>query len=168
MSRSAAAAFAAGACDTGDFPCGCVDAMRRFGLLLPMAVFAVAAVPGHAVEATQRHFSISPQALPGALIAFGRQAGVQVLTAGGAVARLRTSGVQGDYAPTMALAQLLQGTGLVASFVDADTVVVKPAPTPARAAVRIHNNHCGSGADEQRFRSCAFLAGSEHSTGRDL
>lgn len=109
--------------------------MRRFGLLLPMAVFAVAAVPGHAAEATQRHFSISPQALPGALIAFGRQAGVQVLTAGGVVARLHTSGVQGDYAPTMALAQLLQGTGLVASFVDADTVVVKPAPTPARAAV---------------------------------
>jgi iron complex outermembrane receptor protein len=107
--------------------------MRRFGLLLPMAVFAVAAVPGHAAEATQRHFSISPQALPGALIAFGQQAGVQVLTAGGAVASLRTSGVQGDCTPEAALTKLLQGTGLVASFVDADTVVVKPAPASPRA-----------------------------------
>lgn len=104
--------------------------MRRFGSLLPMAVFAVAALPGHAAEATPPRFSISPQALPGALITFGQQAGVQVLTAGVVVASLRTSGVQGDYVPAVALAKLLQGTGLVASFVDANTVVVKPAPAP--------------------------------------
>ena len=81
----------------------------------------------HAATAVTLHFAIPPQTLSTALIAFGRQANVQVLTAGGEVDSLRSRGVTGDCTVAVALDRLLQGTGLVYSFVDTGTVVVKPA-----------------------------------------
>jgi len=104
--------------------------MSRYGLLpavgclLPMVAFGAVVAPSH-VAATL-HFAIPPQTLPTALIAFGRQANVQVLTAGGKVDAVRSRGVSGDCTAAAALERLLQGTGLTYSFVDAGTVVVKP------------------------------------------
>ena len=106
--------------------------MSRFGLLPAsgclLAAFGAAAVPVHAAAAATLHFAIPPQALSTALIAFGQQANVQVLTAGGEVDAVRSRGVAGDRTAADALERLLQGTGLTYSFVDAGTVVVKPLP----------------------------------------
>lgn len=112
--------------------------MSRFGLLaiigsvLPMVAFVAVATPRHAGAAASLRFAIPPQALSTALIAFGRQANVQVLMAGGEVDTVRSPGVSGDLAAAAALQRLLQGTGLTCSFVDAGTVVVKPLPAGTR------------------------------------
>jgi iron complex outermembrane receptor protein len=114
--------------------------MSRFALLpaigglLPMVAFGAAAVPGHAASAATLRFAIPPQALSTALIAFGRQANVQVLTAGGRVDAVRSRGVSGDCTAAVALDRLLAGTGLDYRFVDAGTVVVKPLPSGASGA----------------------------------
>lgn len=89
-----------------------------------------AAVPSTAC----RHFDVPAQPLATALIAFGRQANLQVLTDGAAVARVRSPGVRGCLGSEVALADLLQGTGLGFSFSGADTVAVTP--LAARAASR--------------------------------
>ncbi|MBD8879680.1 TonB-dependent receptor [Rhodanobacter sp. 7MK24] len=108
--------------------------MSRSGLLPTMAALAAVAVPCQAVAADTLHFAIPPQALSTALIAFGRQANMQVLTAGGSVDALHSRGVNADCTAAAALDRLLQGTGLAYSFVDAGTVVVKPLPAGATAA----------------------------------
>jgi iron complex outermembrane receptor protein len=109
--------------------------MRRFGLLPMMAALVAVAVPCRTVAAAATlHFAIPPQALATALIAFGRQANVQVLTAGGKVDAVHSRGVNADCAVGPALDQLLQGTGLTYSFVDAGTVVVKPLPAASKTA----------------------------------
>ncbi|RDD82983.1 TonB-dependent siderophore receptor [Dyella tabacisoli] len=78
------------------------------------------------------HFAIPPQALSTALIAFGKQANVQVLTAGGTIEAFHSGGVNGSLSADAALVSLLQGSGLSYEFVDAGTVVVRPlAPIPA-------------------------------------
>lgn len=106
--------------------------MSRLGLLPTMAAFiaVVAPLQAAAVAATL-HFAIPPQALSTALIAFGRQANVQVLTAGGSVAAMRSHGFAGAGTAAMALDRLLQGTGLAYRFVDAGTVVVTPGAVAA-------------------------------------
>ncbi|MBD8898265.1 TonB-dependent receptor [Rhodanobacter sp. DHG33] len=109
--------------------------MSRFGLLPLVAALAAAAVPCRAADAAATlHFAIPPQTLSTALIAFGRQADVQVLTAGGKVDAVNSHGVSADCTVATALGQILQGTGLTYSFVDAGTVVVKPALAASKAA----------------------------------
>jgi len=102
-------------------------------LSVPASAFADAAAavrPGLTIPNIT--FAIPPQPLSTALIAFGKQANVQVLTAGGTIAIFRSNGVSGTLTSDTALARLLHGTGLAYSFVDAGTVVVKPsAPEPA-------------------------------------
>lgn len=101
------------------FVCGCLSA--------PFAAFAAAATSATTAWATPRvDFAIPPQPLSTALIAFGKQANLQVLTAGGAIASFRSDGVSGTFTPDAALVRLLQGTGLSYAFIDAGTVVVKP------------------------------------------
>ena len=112
--------------------------MRRL-CLLPMLVALAVAVPpcragGTAVEV---HFAIPPQSLSTALIAFSRQANVQVLTAGGRVDVVRSPGITADCAAAAALGRLLQGTGLTYRFVDAHTVVVKPVPDTSKTDVTL-------------------------------
>ena len=107
------------------------------GLLLPSVAFGAAAAPDHAAAVPKLHFAIPPQALATALIAFGQQANVQVLTAGGMVDAVRSRGVDGECTVAAALDRLLQGTDLGYSFVDAGTVVVKPLAADTQSAVPI-------------------------------
>ncbi|QRN53094.1 TonB-dependent receptor domain-containing protein [Dyella caseinilytica] len=79
-------------------------------------------------------FAIPAQPLSTALIAFGKQANVQVLTAGQTVDALRSHTVTGTLATEAALRQLLEGTGMTYTFVDARTVVVKPVAATASAS----------------------------------
>ncbi|RDS83390.1 TonB-dependent siderophore receptor [Dyella psychrodurans] len=96
-------------------------------LTLLCAVTSAKAAPSYAAEqpATLR-FSIPAQSLSTALIAFGKQANVQVLTAGRTIDALRSTDVSGALTAEAALTRLLQGTGAVYTFVDARTVVIKP------------------------------------------
>ncbi|MFC4526029.1 TonB-dependent siderophore receptor [Dyella halodurans] len=107
-------------------------------LLAPGAAMAVA----HSAPADTRvEFAIPAQSLAAALIAFGKQANVQVLTAGGAVAGFRSPGVSGSYSVEAALSRLLQGSDLNYEFTDAGTVVVRPrdvaSPTQAADASQV-------------------------------
>ncbi|WP_233171791.1 TonB-dependent receptor [Dyella sp. ASV21] len=80
-------------------------------------------------QAPRIDFTISAQPLATALIAFGKQANVQVLTSGSAVASYRSTGLNGSYSAEAAIARLLQGTGLLYEFTDSHTVVIKPHPS---------------------------------------
>lgn len=91
------------------------------------------AVPGNCVaraaqelppQGTRIDFAIPAQPLATALIAFGKQANVQVLTSGCTIARFRSQGATGNLSMESALAKLLEGTGLVYAFTDKGTVVV--------------------------------------------
>ncbi|QAU24928.1 TonB-dependent receptor [Dyella sp. M7H15-1] len=108
--------------------------MSRFAWLLAYGyltlVFAVCGatpVPVHAAEQpVGTRFAIPAQPLSAALIAFGKQANVQVLTAGQTVDALRSHEVTDLLGVEAALGKLLEGTGMTFTFVDARTVVVKP------------------------------------------
>ena len=116
--------------------------MSRFAWLPALGcltlVFAVCgATPAPVCAAEQpvgMHFAIPAQPLPTALIAFGKQANVQVLTAGQTVDALRSHAITGNLDAEAALRQLLQGTGMSFAFVDARTVIVKPQVAAASAA----------------------------------
>ncbi len=99
------------------------------GIAPPQAGWAYAHAPA-AID-----FDIPAQPLATALIAFGKQANVQVLTSGGAIARFRSNGVQGSYPVAEALRLLLQGTNLDYRFTGEGTVAVTPREAaPAGAA----------------------------------
>ena len=70
-------------------------------------------------------FAIAPQPLASALMAFGRQAGLQVVVDAPAVAGLSSAGVSGSMTAERALQQLLQGSGLVYRFTGAGAVAVE-------------------------------------------
>jgi iron complex outermembrane recepter protein len=91
------------------------------------ATASIGAMPSHAAAqpATLR-FSIPAQPLAGALIAYGKQANVQVLTASRTIDALRSTDVNGTLTADAALTRLLQGTGAVYTFVDTRTVVITP------------------------------------------
>jgi iron complex outermembrane receptor protein len=75
-------------------------------------------------EVSRTVFSIPAQPLATALIAFGKQANVQVLTAGCTIARFRSLGAMGEFTAPQALSKLLEGTGLIYEFTEQGTVVV--------------------------------------------
>jgi iron complex outermembrane receptor protein len=78
-------------------------------------------------------FAIAPQPLATALLAWGRQANVQVLTASGSIASWRSVGAHGMLTPDAALDRLLQGTDLERESYDARTVVVRQRQQPGNA-----------------------------------
>ncbi|MET0548593.1 MAG: STN domain-containing protein, partial [Xanthomonas sp.] len=84
-----------------------------------------------ASDTRQIAFSIPAQALSTALIAYGKQANVQVLTASPTLGGLRSDGLQGAFTADAALQRLLQSSGLAYRVLDANTVAVTPAaPAP--------------------------------------
>lgn len=78
-------------------------------------------------------FAIAPQPMATALLAWGKQAKVQVLTASGAIANWRSSGASGLLTPDAALDELLEGTDLERESYDAHTVVVRQKQEPGNA-----------------------------------
>ncbi|MGN6091844.1 MAG: TonB-dependent siderophore receptor [Luteibacter jiangsuensis] len=75
-------------------------------------------------------FAIAPQPLATALLAWGKQANVQVLTASGSIANWRSGGAHGVLTPDAALDELLQGTDLERERYDPRTVVVRQRQNP--------------------------------------
>ena len=93
-------------------------------------------------------FAIAPQPMATALLAWGKQANVQVLTASGAISNWRSAGASGLLTPDAALDELLEGTDLERESYDAHTVVVRqkqqagnavPAPPDPLAAFDPHS-----------------------------
>lgn len=97
--------------------------------MLFTSMSALAAPPAAAVQPVSMRFLIPAQSLSTALIAFGKQADMQVLTAGETVAGLRSQTVSGTLDVRAALTRLLKGTALTFDIVDARTVVIKPTAT---------------------------------------
>ncbi|WP_233496826.1 TonB-dependent receptor [Dyella sp. AtDHG13] len=85
-------------------------------------------------QASRLDFAIPAQPLATALLAFGKQANVQVLTAGCTVARFRSLGATGNLTVQAALARLLEGTGLVYEFTGQGTVVITAPEAPGKKA----------------------------------
>lgn len=97
-------------------------------------------------SAGQVTFAIPAQSLPTALMAFSKQAHIQVLTGGGLSKEARAQEVKGRMPPRAALSQLLQGTRLTFVFTDEQTVVVKPAASsPAAQASPTHGEPASTG-----------------------
>jgi len=92
--------------------------------VLALAMAARGACGADAPDAA-KVFSIGPQPLATALLAWGKQADVQVLTASGSIANWRSGGAEGVLTPGAALDELLQGTDLERESYDARTVVVR-------------------------------------------
>lgn len=78
-------------------------------------------------------FAIAPQPLATALLAWGKQANVQVLTASGSIANWRSGGARGVLTPNAALDELLEGTDLQRESYDTRTVVVRQRQKPGNA-----------------------------------
>ena len=118
---------------------GCTGGDNRRAILvrtlLTMTALAcaTAAVPAAAQQQaapalrSEHHFAIPAQALTDALVAFGRQAGLQVSVDGALVRNLQVPAITGRMRAEEALARLLSGTGLVASRTGGRTLVIRQA-----------------------------------------
>lgn len=129
--------------------------LLAIGTMLPVLAYAHASAPA-IVEATgpvRLVFSIPAQPLSTALLAFGQQANVQVLTAAGAVGELRTDGATGEFTPEAALRQLLRDTDLAFESYDARTLIVR-----RRAAVPVSSYLGYNAAPEDSLPLIAALA----------
>jgi iron complex outermembrane receptor protein len=104
---------------------------RVLALCLVLGISMSCARDGYAASGAlafmqgQASFSIPPQPLSSALMALGRQADVQILTASNAIAGRRSNGTSGKLEVDVALARLLEGTGLDYEVIGARTVVVR-------------------------------------------
>src|SRR5215467_2417418 len=92
-----------------------------WGVLLPLAA---GAEPGSRLSA-----DIGPQPVADALEAFGRQTGLQLIYVSTIVETLQSKGARAGLTASVALTQLLEGTGLRFAFLNARTVRILPAPT---------------------------------------
>ena len=88
-------------------------------------VACAADVPAEGSTNASMPFDIAPQPLATALLAWGKQSNVQVLTASGSIANWRSSGASGVLTPHAALDELLAGTDLESETYDARTGVVR-------------------------------------------
>jgi iron complex outermembrane receptor protein len=94
-------------------------------LVWAIRVACAADAPAEGSANTVIPFDIAPQPLATALLAWGKQSNVQVLTASGSIANWRSSGASGALTPNAALDELLAGTDLESETYDARTVVVR-------------------------------------------
>ncbi|MGY0830412.1 TonB-dependent siderophore receptor [Azospirillum argentinense] len=79
-------------------------------------------------------FAIAAGPLPGVLAAYGQATGFQVLYPSDIAQGVSSPGVTGTLAPQDALIRLLAGTGLIARFVDPDTVTLEKLPAQTGSA----------------------------------
>lgn len=95
------------------------------GLLLPGAPAAMAQTNPAGPSANAVSFAIAPQSVDGALAAFSAATRIQVLTPGAVTQGVASPGVSGAMTAREGLNRLLSGTGLVARFLNTETVTVE-------------------------------------------
>lgn len=97
---------------------------RRLALTL---AFVLGAPQAWAVDLNAEHeFDIPPQQLSSALLAFGRQSGIQVMTSASDVRAASTQEVRGRLTLREALARMLQGTGLQYRDAGENSITITP------------------------------------------
>ncbi|WP_319796663.1 TonB-dependent siderophore receptor [Nitrobacter sp.] len=84
-----------------------------------------APVAAPAARGESYNFSIPPQPLAGAVSAFSRVTGIDVVGDGGIGRAVRSPGVSGNLSSHQALTRLLAGTGLSYRFTNASTVAIQ-------------------------------------------
>src|SRR5690606_6777682 len=84
-----------------------------------------APVAAPAARSASYSFSIPPQPLAGAISAFSRVTGIDVVGDGGIGRGVGSPGVAGNLTPHQALTRLLAGTGLSYRFTNASTVAIQ-------------------------------------------
>lgn len=84
-----------------------------------------APVTAPAARGASYNFSIPPQPLAGAISAFSRVTGIDVVGDGGIGRGVGSPGVSGNLTPHQALIRLLAGTGLGYRFTNASTVAIQ-------------------------------------------
>ncbi len=106
--------------------------------LILLTALLLALPAASALSAAPIVFDLPPQPAHKALVAFARQAGVEVLFASNELKRVRTVAVQGSLEPSDAIDRMLEGTGYTATINAAGKFVVTklpadapPAPSPA-------------------------------------
>ncbi len=115
--------------------------------------------PVQAGEGAPVTFRVEAQPLPDALNSWAEQAGLQLIwpveTAAGT---LRSPELSGRFSPEEALRRLLKGSGLTFSFVDKQTVSIRPSSASSADAAPMHatTHLANSGADGmQRIESAS-------------
>jgi hypothetical protein len=83
-------------------------------------------------SASTLHFDVPAQPLSDALSAYGHIAERLVIAPSRYVNGLMSAALNGDYSPREALQRLLAGTGLQASFANADEAIIIPLPQTAQ------------------------------------
>lgn len=109
----------------------CIRSLLAGVGLVPIAAVAFAT---DAEAQTAREFNISGGSLDAALIAYARQANVQMLYTADLVAGLRTPGLSGRHEPDTALDRLLAGSGVAWSRSRPGVIILRRAPGAQAAA----------------------------------
>lgn len=107
------------------------------GLMLSTAIGIVAvstSSPAIAQAVEPRNFSVPAGPLGASLVAFGRQAGLQISYLSGVVDGRRSEGLSGAATNEQALARLLAASGLNYRFSSANSVIIIDAGSPAAFA----------------------------------
>ncbi|MGE8407953.1 MAG: TonB-dependent siderophore receptor [Pseudomonas sp.] len=106
-------------------------ANRHLPTLLSLAIalggasLALPALAAPAAQAQVYRFDIPAQSLDSALAAFSAATRVQVLVGAEVTQGLRSPGLSGSYPQEQALARLLAGSGLSATYIDSDSVTLE-------------------------------------------
>jgi iron complex outermembrane receptor protein len=115
--------------------------ITRGALGLFAAIFLVAGSAAFATEDSPKRFEINAKPLADALIEFGAQSGLTIAVPTVLIAGKTGAPVRGDLLPTVALEELLNGSGLIVARAADGTIAIQAASseavsdsTPARAS----------------------------------
>lgn len=101
-------------------------------LVLALSLACASPVPflsGHAqAQTATRHYDLPAQPLAGALDAYSRLTGIDLVIGGALPQRQMAPALRGNFDDRQALSQLLAGTGLRPRFIDARRATLEPAP----------------------------------------
>ncbi|WP_095156369.1 TonB-dependent receptor [Pseudomonas sp. Irchel 3E13] len=99
--------------------------LLSLAIAMGSGTFALPTLAASEAQAQVYRFDIPAQSLDGALAAFSAVTRVQVLVGAEVTQGLRSPGLSGSYPQSQALARLLAGSGLSASYIDSDSVTLE-------------------------------------------
>ncbi|MCP6693295.1 TonB-dependent siderophore receptor [Pseudomonas donghuensis] len=102
-----------------------VPTLLSLAIALGCGTLAMPTLAASTAQAQAYRFEIPAQSLDAALAAFSAVTRVQVLVGAEVTQGLRSPGLSGSYPQDQALAQLLAGTGLSATYIDRDSVTLE-------------------------------------------
>ncbi|WP_043879769.1 TonB-dependent siderophore receptor [Azorhizobium caulinodans] len=143
--------------------CGWLGSVA-LGLLLAAGS---AGTPARAQAPAPVAYSIPAQDLGAALTTFADKAGLRLLFPSDLVAGRKSPGLSGTYSRDIALARLLQGTGLVYRFISANTVTISaPAAqgSDAGGTILLDTIDVAGKGDDQQLVALATSAGTKTDT----